>query len=60
MEKWGKGTTRVRVVTDLGKTEGFTPNLSAADKARYLQPDKFYEEFFANLSKAIFLRKEKL
>jgi len=60
MEKWGDGTTRVRVVTDLGKTEGFTPNLSEADKARYLQPDKFYEEFFANLSKAVFLRKEKI
>ncbi len=60
MEQWGKGLTRVRVNTDLGKTEGFTMNLSQADKVRYLQPDKFYEEFFANLDKAVFLRKEKI
>jgi len=60
LERWREGTTRVRVTTDLGKTEGFTINLSSADKARYLQPEKFYEEFFANLSKAVFLRKEKI
>jgi len=60
MEKWGKGTTRLRITTDLGKTEGGSVNLSSADKARYLQPDKFYEEFFANLRKAVFLRKEKI
>jgi len=60
MEGWGKGVTRVRVNTDLGKTEGGSVDLSTADKARYLEPDKFYEEFFANLSKAVFLRKEKI
>lgn len=58
MEPWGKGQTRVRVNTDLGKTEGSAMNLSETDKARYLQPEKFYEEFFANVSKAVFLRKE--
>ncbi len=51
---------RVRVNTDLGKTEGGSGNLSAKDRDRYLQPKKFYEEFFANLSKAVFLRQEKI
>lgn len=60
MEKWKKGSTRVRVVTDLGKSEGAAVNLSASDKEKYLQPDKFYEEFFARLNKAVFLRKEKI
>jgi len=60
MEEWSKHVTRVRVNTDLGKTDGGSINLNSVDKARYLEPDKFYEEFFANLSKAIFLRKEKI
>ncbi|HEB73146.1 MAG TPA: hypothetical protein ENI77_11095 [Nitrospirae bacterium] len=59
MEKWGEGVTRVRVNTDLGKVEGGV-HLNAADRAKYLDPEKFYEEFFANLRKAVFLRKEKI
>lgn len=60
MEEWGKGKSRVRVNTDLGKTEGSAMRLSESDKATYLQPEKFYEEFFAKLGKAVFLRQEKL
>jgi len=59
MEKWGEGVTRVRVNTDLGKVEGGI-HLTAADRAKHLKPEKFYEEFFANLRKAVFLRKEKI
>jgi hypothetical protein len=60
-EEWGKDSSRVRVLTDLDEGPGMGGNpMSATDKAKYLDKDNFYQDFFASLDKAIFIRRQNL
>lgn len=62
-EEWGKESSKVRVVTDIdeGLSVGFGGgSISAVDKAKYLDKDNFYQDFFSSLDKSIFIRRQNM